>query len=389
MAPTRGKCIFNDDLAKKFPIIVKVKDKTSSDVKCTMCNSEFNIANGGKSEIERHLTSVKHVRAQQAKSFAQPMTSFLARVDYTAAAQEGTWAYHVIKANNSFLSTDCTTTLFRECFGLKNFHSARTKTEAIVTNVLAPLGENMIKEELLNSHFITLTTDASNRGNVKLMPVIARYFMPTVGVRVKMLDFCSIKNETSETIANLLMKTAEQNGIVDKFVGFCADNCPTNFGSAERGGENNVFYKLKQWKPSMIGVGCAAHVAHNAVKYSSSRLPMKIENVVVKIYKHFHINTVRVEALKSLCEAFEEIEYIQLLGYAQTRFLALGPAISRILTLFVPLKEYFSKLTNCSKTIRTFFDSPLSKLLLLFVRDQVFCKYLLFFLMNKIKSKLH
>lgn len=94
-----------------------------------------------------------------------------------------------------------------------------------------------------------MTTDASNHGSTKMMPVIVRYFIPTVGVRVKMLEFCSLKNETSLTIANLIMKTVEQNEIMEKFVGFCADNCVTNFGSAERGGDNNVLYRLKQSKP--------------------------------------------------------------------------------------------------------------------------------------------
>lgn len=146
MVPTRGKCIFNDDLAKKYPFLVKVKHKSSSDVKCSLCNGEFSISYAGKSDIEKHLTTAKHQKAEKSKCSTQPLTSFLPRIDYTTASYEGLWAYHVIKANNSFLSTNCTSTLFRECFGLTNFRSARTKTEAIVNNVLAPLSENMLKE---------------------------------------------------------------------------------------------------------------------------------------------------------------------------------------------------------------------------------------------------
>lgn len=42
------------------------------------------------------------------------------------------------------------------------------------------------------------------------------------------------------------MEAAKSNELCEKIVGFCGDNYPTNFGSAERGGKNNVFYRLKQ-----------------------------------------------------------------------------------------------------------------------------------------------
>lgn len=379
MPPTRGKCILNDQLVERFPFLSNVQGKTQSDVYCKLCKSEFNIANSGKSAIEAHVKTLKHQNIERAKSSSKSMKEFVPRINYTTAALEGVWAFHVVKANNSFLSTDCTSKLFRECFGIKDFQSARTKTEAIVTNVLAPIGENMLKEDLKNCRFVTLTTDASNHGNQKMMPVMVRYFLPTVGVRVKMLDFTSIKNETSETITSLLIRTSQNNNIEEKIAGFCGDNCTTNFGSADRAGENNVYHRLKQWKPSMVGVGCAAHVVHNTLKHACSNLQTNVEYIVVKIYTHFYINTVRIEALKTICDSFEDVEYTKLLGYAKTRFLALAPAISRILALFDPLKTYFLELPNCPKKLRTFFESSSSRLLLLFVKDQVIFFYQIHF----------
>lgn len=153
-------------------------------------------------------------------------------------------------------------------------------------------------------------------------------------------------------------------------VGFCGDNCPTNFGSRDRHGENNVYYRLKQYMPLLFGIGCCAHFSHNALKHACDCLPIDIECIVVKIYSYFYIHTVRVEALKVICE-LSELEYSQLLGYANTRFLALGPAIGSILKLFEPLKEYFLGLRRCPPIIKSFFESPASKLWLLFVKDQV------------------
>lgn len=245
MASKRGKNIFNADLATSYPFLVQcTKNKTPSDVHCNMCGSDFNIAYAGKSNIEKHIATIKHRKAHILRASNQPLTQFVHRTDYSTAAFEGAWAYHVVNANNSFLSTDCTSELFRECFGMKNFHSARTKMEAIVKNIIAPVGETIVKEDLLNCNYVTSTTDASNHGNTKLMPVMVRYFKPTEGVRVKMLEFTSVPNETSDTISSLLISTAEQNNIAEKVAGFGGDNCNTNFGSVERSGENNVYHKL-------------------------------------------------------------------------------------------------------------------------------------------------
>lgn len=209
MAPKRGKCVFNPDLAKKFPYMEKVKNKTDSDVHCNLCNSDINIASAGKSDITNHLNSAKHKKALQAVSTSRPVTQYFpSATDNNVAACEGVWSYHVIKENHSFLSSDCASKLFRTCFEMRKFHCARTKCEAIATNVLAPYCRDVLKNNLAKRRYLTLSTDASNHGNVKMMAVVVRFFVPTIGVEVKMLDFTSEKGETSEIIATMLMETA-------------------------------------------------------------------------------------------------------------------------------------------------------------------------------------
>lgn len=374
MSKRRGKCVFNEDLAKQYPFISKTF--SDSDIRCNTCNSGFNIANAGKSDIEKHIGTDKHQKVLRSRSQCRPISEYLpASTDYTIARCEGVWAYHVIKANQSFKSSECASKIFRNCFDMKKFHCSKTKCEAIATNVFAPHSIEKLKTDLSKVHFVSLFTDASNHGNVKLMPVLVRYFLPTVGVQVKLLEFTSQIGETSEIIANLIIETAQKNDLKEKSVCFCGDNCPTNFGSRVRGGVNNVFFRLKQWKPKLIGVGCAAHVVHNAIKDACDYLPVDIEHIVVKIYSQFYRNTVRVEALKRLCDGTDGVEYSKLLGYAKTRFLALGPAIGSIINVFEPLKEYFLTLPRCPMTFKTFFESHHSKLWLLFVKEQVSKQY--------------
>lgn len=61
---------------------------------------------------------------------------------------------------------------------------------------------------------------------------------------------------------------------------------------------------------------------------------------------------------------------MNLLGYAKTRFLALGPAIKRVLKLFDALQSYFIDLPKGEKVLKKFFQTPESKFWLLFVQDQ-------------------
>lgn len=105
--------------------------------------------------------------------------------------------------------------------------------------------------------------------------------------------------------------------------------------------------------------------------YACDFLPIDIECIVVKIYAQFYRNTVQVEALKTLCEEYDDVEYSKLLGYAKTRFLALAPAIRSILNVFEPLKEYFLTLRRCPIVLKAFFESPLAKIWLSFVKEQV------------------
>lgn len=123
MPHKRGKCVFNADLAKKYPFMEKAKNKTASDVHCKTCNSEFNIAFAGRSDIERHITADKHKSALQAASTSRTVTQFFpSTTDYNIAACEGVWSYHVFKR----------TTVFVHRIVLQNYSAHVSKSENFI-----------------------------------------------------------------------------------------------------------------------------------------------------------------------------------------------------------------------------------------------------------------
>ena len=249
------------------------------------------------------------------------------------------------------------------------FTCARTKSEAIVTNVLCPYIMNQVKAELNVVNFVTVSTDASNHKDVKLFPVIIRYFLPLSGVKIKILDMQSLPGETAETICNFLLNSLQRHGLTEKVVGFCADNANTNFGGLQRRGRNNVFAILQDdLGKKLLGIGCAAHIVHNAIQTAGDCLPIDVEAVIMKIYYYFYIYTVRVESFKEFCE-FACVEYQRILGYGKTRWLSLMPAVERVLKLFPALKSYFLSEEKCPTLIRNFFENNSAELWLYFVHN--------------------
>lgn len=367
--PNKGKCVLNAKLKEKYPFLETTK--SDSDIFCKKCKGSFSIASGGNADIGRHIESSKHIDALSAASSSQKIVDFFTPTfDFATAASKATWAFHTINGNHSLKSADCATKIFRTCFKMNKFTCSKTKYQAIVVNVFAPEVKRMVHEELSQRRYVSIYTDASNHGSTKKFPVLVRFFNPLAGVYVKILDISSESGESSIIINDLLKKTAEEYGLEKKIIAFCGDNAKVNFGGETRGGQNNVFYRLKQWLPHLIGIGCVAHIVNNALKRACDVMPFDVECVIVKIYSYFYIYTTRVTALQEFCET-AGVEYFKLLGYAKTRFLALGPAIKRVLQLYEPLKMLFIGLPKGEKLLKHFFSNSMSKFWLHFVLEQV------------------
>ncbi|GBM04868.1 hypothetical protein AVEN_252815-1 [Araneus ventricosus] len=194
--------------------------------------------------------------------------------------------------------------------------------------------------------------DASNRKDLKLMPIVVRYFNPNSGVHVKLLDLKSVAGETSEILTNHLCSVRLQNDLNNKVVGFCRDNCNTNFGGVKREVQKSVFHRLKNSLGREInGIGCGAHIVHNCVQTAIDSLPTYIEALLVKIDKYLHMYTVRVTKVKEFCE-YAEIQYRKLIQYGNTGFLSMMPSPERILQIFEGLKAFFLDQEMCPSTIK-------------------------------------
>jgi hypothetical protein len=188
--------------------------------------------------------------------------------------------------------------------------------------------------------------DSSNISEVKLVPIVVRYFSVEEGIQVKLLNFDEVSGETAQILTQYLLQCVKKYKLEEKLVCYTADNTNSNFGGVKRKGNENVFRKVQSdlYRP-ILGIGCSAHIVHNSVQTACDSLPLDIEVIVIKIYKYFHIYAVRVTKLKEFCE-FVETDYKKVLSHSSTRFLSLLLAIERILSIFDGLKSYLSYLVT-------------------------------------------
>ena len=70
-----------------------------------------------------------------------------------------------------------------------------------------------LHQELDRINFVTVTTDASNMKEVKLVPIVVRYFLPKSGVKVKLLEFKSVTGETAEILSKYLLSVIDQTNL--------------------------------------------------------------------------------------------------------------------------------------------------------------------------------
>lgn len=369
----KRKCVFTDKLKEDYKFLRQCQNSNYR-VRCLTCNSEFSVEHRGRFDIENHLQTERHKKASQAASSAS-ITTFFKNTDITdaelqCAAKEAAFAYHTAIHGLSFKTCDCTAKLIKKLFEPK-FSGARTKTEAVIVNVISPYIFEKLLKDLKDANFLTLTIDSSNRKEVKLTPVCVRYFNQNEGVNVKLLFFDELPGETSDILVEHVLKCIKKFSIDSKVVCLCADNTNTNFGGVKRHGQGNVFRKLqKALSRPIIGIGCCAHIMHNTVQTACDALPVDVEAIVVKVYKFFYQYTVRVTVLKELCES-EEVEYKRILSHGNTRFLSLMPAIERLLSLYEPLKSYFTTIENCPTSLLAFFEDPVNELYLTFVHGSL------------------
>lgn len=226
---------YNQDWSKVYSFISASK-KGEYYFFCSICNLDLSCAHGGKSDINDHIDAEKHKKNANDVKKMKKITDFpKAGVDnYRVVCSELAFAYHTVKYQLSFLSTDCTaklhSTLFPDSEIAGKFACSRTKCETLVKNVLAPLSVKVLLDKIANSYF-SVTIDASTFQGNKVTAILIKYFDFKEGHQVALLDISDLKNNNAVSTHEYLTSTFEKYKLSwNNVCSFSADNASVNFG---------------------------------------------------------------------------------------------------------------------------------------------------------------
>lgn len=199
--------------------------------------------------------------------------------------------------------------------------------------------------------YYSVSSDASNIGNVKLYPYAVQYFDIETGICKKILDFYEDPHEASIDIYQNIIKITNDNNLkIVQITAYSADNAAVNFGV-----RNSVFQKLKNDNEQIIKANCNCHVINNCLKKALNVLSIDVETIIIRIFNEFSSSALTTQKLKE-CFEFANIEYKNLLRHVPTRWLSLLPAIDRLVYSWPAVKRYFLKKgkQNCRKVLWDF-----------------------------------
>ena len=122
---------------------------------CAICNTNICVAGEGKTEVDRHLKTSKHIHMLRQKQAQPSLSTFMADTS-TKSIEDQTiraeiyFAKLVAEHNLPFLVADhfsrLTKVMFPDSKIAEAYSCARTKTAAIITHALAPtLREEVVR----------------------------------------------------------------------------------------------------------------------------------------------------------------------------------------------------------------------------------------------------
>ena len=180
-------------------------------------------------------------------------------------------------------STDCAGKLFADLFFdskiATQYSCGKEKLRKIVTKVLGPESKRLLVQNLKTATYFSVSTDASNNGNVKTFPLVVSYFNKKVGTTYGLVAFYALDNERSVSIADSLVEKLNFNDLsMDHVTSFCADNANVNFGKHQ-----SVMVELNKINRYIIPIGCNCHILSNAVKKGLSEIKkFEIDLIIIQ-----------------------------------------------------------------------------------------------------------
>ena len=331
--------------ATSYPVL-KVSSKGVHFAYCTVCHRDFSISHGGMNDCAVHVNGPRHKQYAASKSSQPTLADFSkAKQDQDNLTHQVTnaelmFANFLVEHNVSMAAADHAGPLFRGMFPdskiAAKYGSARTKTTALIKHQ----AEKYASEISENAQSVfSLSTDGSNDNADKFYPVILQYLNSSGMPQTSLLSVPTVKevSATGRNIYNTLNSELEKHGLAWRnCLALGADNAPVMSGN-----NTGLFGCIKEEQPNLYFAGCPCHLMHLGAKKGAAALGLKLEDALTDIYYYLKHSAKRQAELK----IFQELcgtKQLKVLKHVSTRWLSMNSCTQRLLSLWVPLRDYFA-----------------------------------------------
>lgn len=348
-------------------------DTSPSDAFCTICNCSFSVKHGGLYDCRKHLETEKHKSLSKMKLKIKPLTCFLEKDDVEKTTNaEMLFTAFLVEHNLPLSAADHAGHLFRAMFPdskiAKQYGSGRTKTTAILKCMAKNTASNIVAS-LKRMPFSMATDGSTDQNAVKLYPVIVRYFDETKQKIVcALLSLKECNENTGQGIFSMLDEEMRKKELSWKnCVAFGCDNASTMLGHL-----NGVVSHIKKVNPGIYVQGCLCHLLHICAQKATKNLDCDVESLLIDIYFYLDKSSKRKKLLID-CQQIYGLQPYKFLKFVSTRWLSLLEAVSRLLTQWDAIFEFFCSALDHLKEnekfrrIRQVLLSPDTKLYLFFL----------------------
>lgn len=255
---------------------------------CTFCNTDLSVGSAGKNDLFRHAKTNKHQNSSPGGSSSQTLLTDLFSNKNIEPVKRGEIllaafiAEHNIPMNVMEHLPQLIKNMCPDSQIAKSISCDRTKTTAIVKNVTGLTAKQMIIEKLQKLKFSLIVDESTDRGCVKHLCILARFFENKV--EDAFVCLIPLEEATAEKLYQHIKKVLSDNNIpMDNLIGFAADGA-----NAMMGQHNSLSSRLVAENPHLFVLKCVCHSFHLCASYACLKLSREPETLIRDIYNYFN-----------------------------------------------------------------------------------------------------
>lgn len=243
----------------------------------------------------------------------------------------------------------------------------RTMATSIVKYVLGEHGFDTLRQHLRNVKFSLIVDESTDRKCEKDMCMMVRSYRDD-NIKDDFFGLIKLSSADALTLYNHIVEYFTSNDIPYKqnLIGFASDGANVLMGH-----QHSVMSLLKKDIPALYVMKCICHSFHLCASYACQKLPRFVEDLTRDVYNYFSSSPKRTSQFLEFQE-FCDVKAHKILHPAQTRWLSVHSAISRILEQYGALQLYFTDAVSqndllAAENILTKLRDPTTKLFLQFL----------------------